>query len=196
MRVEPPPYTKEIQRNYGKTASMRNLTLFRSALRAYPVQPMHIVLSSLLLYGAACCLPALIFKDTSASQGILPNYSMCGLRTLLEGALCILLGSPRSLAWPWLANLFGLLSLAFFLAKRYQNALLLSGIAFLFAVGTYSLIGREFPLDDDSDSVYHLLMLGSGFYAWLASILILAMGSFLLSGRSGSHRAAASCPLE
>jgi hypothetical protein len=135
----------------------------------YPPLNMTILLiTSLVLFAAACCLPALEFRNSDK-----PNDIMLGLRALAVGWSGIFAG-----VFAWYANPCWMLSLVLGYFRRPMLATLFGVFAILLAASTFSVLGRELPGDESNVTRTTVIRLLPGFYIWMASMIILPFAAF------------------
>jgi hypothetical protein len=120
------------------------------------------ILASLALYAVSLFLPALEFAD----------------HTPVKGYDTLLLGWLGALAYdfPWYANLFYFSALLLVLLGRRNVGQLLCVLAL--AVGALSLWVRSWYFDESKSTPVQGV--GSAFYCWMASFLVLALLLFLV----------------
>ncbi|MEM9790469.1 MAG: hypothetical protein AAF842_08675 [Planctomycetota bacterium] len=82
----------------------------------------------------------------------------------------------------WLANPLWLAGLILLGCKRYLVAAIIATLGVLLALSTFSLVGAKMWTGDLT-----VLAISAGYYAWLASQLILAGGAFVLWRTVGRH---------
>ena len=133
-------------------------------------------LASFVAYCAALALPALVFHTTIRE---VPSDVWTGVTAALVGWEGMLV-----LNFAWLANLAYFVSLRLLLLRRWRAAAAIASIGFLLALQTLSLVGRELPADEGGVNHMTLVRLHVGFYAWLASLLIVTLGAHASRRRS------------
>lgn len=121
-----------------------------------------VVLASLFWFVLACLTPAMLF-DIKA-------YS--GFDVLLLGWMGIFLGQ-----FAWFANLFWLLSLLLAGLRQWLLALIAIFLAFLVAMHSFTFFGTEVPLDEAFVNTMIFQSYRIGFYFWLLSFVVVALGS-------------------
>ncbi len=126
------------------------------------------LLSSLLLYGLACLLPAL--QLTPQADSIWPGFAL-----LLMGWLGFFI-----FQFGWLANGPYFIGLLFLLLRKPLAALLSFGAALLVSLNTFLLFFQEIPANENTMHGYPLYALRPGFYLWLAAMLAGGVGAFIL----------------
>jgi hypothetical protein len=117
----------------------------------------------LSLYGLACVLPVILDERGPVAHSV-------------PGWTCLLLGWHWPLCLPWSANLVlagGLLSLA---RGRYRTASWAGGAAALLGLTSWAFVGKD---------------LGIGYYFWQASLVLLAVGGYVISAGNSPFRPAA-----
>jgi len=161
----PPPIVQPVSRHDSpKTAHHRHI----------PHPPLNmtiLLLISLVLFTAACCLPALEFRNSDK-----PNDIMFGLRALAVGWSGIFAG-----VFAWYANPCWFLSLVLGFFRRPIAAGMLGILALLLAVTTFSVLGRELPGDEGNVTRTTVIRLLPGCYLWIASMAVLPLAVFLRS---------------
>ncbi len=123
---------------------------------------MNLLLISVALYAIACCLPALEFKNSAS-----PNDVMLGVRALAVGWSGIFGGVTA-----WYANPFWVFSLLLAWLRRPLLAIVAAGIAVAIACTIFSDLGRELPGDEGGVTRTTMVRLLPGFYAWVASMIV------------------------
>ncbi|MGJ5820021.1 hypothetical protein [Paludibaculum fermentans] len=131
------------------------------------------LLVSLVLYGAACCLPALALRKTGS-----PDDIMLGLRALAVGWSGIFAG-----VLGWYANPVWLLGLVLGALRKPTAAAIAGVLAVAIACTVFSDLGRELPGDEGNITKTAILRVLPGFYVWLASFLVLPVAAFLQRGK-------------
>jgi hypothetical protein len=128
---------------------------------------LQVVGASALCFAAACATPALELTGQE-------HQTIFGAEALFYGLLAMLIGQFAGLANPlWLTALL-LMS-----RGRPRSAAMLSLAAFLVGNHVWALFGQEIPGDEGNVTKLYLQSLDIGFYLWLLSFLILAVGSGL-----------------
>jgi hypothetical protein len=127
------------------------------------------------LFVAACCLPALEFKNSDK-----PNDVMLGLRALAVGWSGIFAGVIA-----WYANPFLALSLVLAAIRKPVMA----GVAALIVVGialtVFSDIGRELPGDEGGVTKTTLIRVLPGFYVLIGSMVTAGVAGFIRKRQVG-----------
>jgi hypothetical protein len=123
---------------------------------------------SLLLYIVACAAPAVYFDSES-------HPSWPGLMTLILGLFALLEGQLA-----WLANPVYAVALLLPLFRQWMATVVLAVVAFLIALLSFTIVGTTVPLDEASVNKAIATGLGPGYFAWLASMLVLAAGALAL----------------
>jgi hypothetical protein len=129
-----------------------------------------IVALALIAYIAACAAPALRF-DLLERASESPQV-MKGFEVALLGWQAIFVGNLG-----WIANPLLFLSLLFILMRAWSIAAVCATLALLFALHSLMLVGDRIIADEGGVTHMVLSRMYSGFYLWLASILIVAGGS-------------------
>jgi hypothetical protein len=124
--------------------------------------------ASLLLFVIACATPAVYFDSTS-------HEPWPGVMTLILGAFGLFTGQ-----FAWLANPFYAIALVLVLVRQWIAAATVAAIALLVALTSLLLLGETVPLDEAGVNKATVTGFGPGFYVWLASILLVAVGSLTL----------------
>lgn len=124
---------------------------------------------SLLLFVAACCLPALEFKNSSG-----PNNAMWGANALAVGWSGIFAG-----VMAWYANPFWMLGLLAGAFRKPVAAVLLGMVAIAFATTVFGDMGRELPGDEGNVTRTTIIKLLPGCYLWMASLVTLPLVALL-----------------
>jgi hypothetical protein len=125
------------------------------------VKPRLLVLSSLLTYSVALALPALEFQRSGGDPAV-----SIGLMAALGGWAAVMVFN-----FAWFANPLYLYSLRLVLGRHWRSAAALGSLALLVALHATSLIGRQMP-----DGTF-MIRLHAGFYVWLASMIVVILGS-------------------
>lgn len=128
----------------------------------------YIPAASLFLYLIACILPCLEFRNHTVQ--IYYGYSI-----LFLGWMAIVVGQIA-----WLANPLWLLSMAFFVFRRWTLSLTFSAISILFAASTFLLYRQQLPDADGSGVKIQLTSLRVGFYVWLTSLAVTGAGAIYI----------------
>ena len=136
------------------------------------LSPWAAIVPSLALYAIALGLPALEFSSHEAVRG----YT-----TLLWGWWGLLTGD-----FPWMANWFYFLAIVVGLFGARRVAQVLSGLAF--AVGLLSLRVQKWWFAENEGTPVESL--GSAFYFWMASFLVLGVMLFFVRERQAQKKAA------
>lgn len=131
------------------------------------------LIGSFVLYGIACALPALEFKN---SQG--PNDIMFGARALAVGWSGIFAG-----VFAWYANPVWLLGLGIGFLRKPVPLAILGVLAVVIAYSTVSMVGREMPGDEGNVTKTTVIRLLPGFYVWMASLALLPVVALLPRGK-------------
>ena len=127
------------------------------------------IATSLVLYIAACALPALRFTYDNGELQTMPGYAAA-----LMGWTAMFL-----LNFGWLANVAYFPGLLIFLAGSWTTALAFGVAALLLALQSLMLFGDTIPADESNVRKMSLTGLEPGFYAWIAAIATLVVVSFL-----------------
>jgi len=125
---------------------------------------------SLTAYIAACAAPALRF-DLLERASESPQI-MKGFEAALLGWQALFVGN-----FGWLANPLLFLSLLLILLRRWTMAAACATLGLLFALHSLMLVGERVIADEGGVTHMVLSQLYTGFYLWLASILITWGGS-------------------
>jgi cytochrome c-type biogenesis protein CcmH/NrfF len=147
----------------------RNEETMTTARQMLPLKTRFMaIVASLVCYAAACVTPALelIGKE---------HTHIFGGVAFLYGPLVVLTGQ-----FSWFANLLWLTAILLVLFGRFTGGLVLSVLALAVAAHAWALFGIEIPGDEASATTYSLKSLEIGFYLWLLSFVLLAIGSFML----------------
>jgi hypothetical protein len=132
---------------------------------------------ALLLYLAACAMPALEFEQIeNLARG---PAIMKGYETALLGWQALFAGN-----FGWLANLPFAIGLVFVLTGSWRPAAVCCGIALLLALDSLLLMGERIKADESGLNHMVLSRLYPGFYLWLTSIAAALFGSIWLRGQS------------
>ena len=127
------------------------------------------LLISLGLFVAACCLPALEWKNSSR-----PNDIMFGLRALAVGWSGIF-----AEVFAWYANPFWFLGMILLLFRKPGLAALMGIIALAISANTFAVIGRELPGDEGNVTKTTIIGVLPGCYVWMASLATLPLAALL-----------------
>ncbi len=122
---------------------------------------MKVILLSLcsLIYIASLCFP--VFDPAE------------GDATYILGVIALLFGWGN---YPWFANPLLVVAYVFLFKRRYEAALILSGLGFVLGLST--LLIDEIPRDG-SGRMTTVDGYGLAFYLWMASLLLTFIGTFL-----------------
>ena len=137
-----------------------------------------VIAPSVACFVAACATPALVLDGKE-------HTVMFGAQALLEGPLAVLIGQLS-----WLANPLWLLAVLLVLLSRFKGAAILSVLAFAVGNHAWALFGREIPGDEGGVTKLYLTSLHPGFYLWLLSFLILAVGALIARSRTAQEQPA------
>lgn len=118
---------------------------------------------TLLLYGVALCLPALVFDHSGQTA---PDV-MFGFEVALLGWLGVFIGQ-----FGWMANFSWFISLFGIMFRVPLLALIPSGIALLISLQTFMLFVMEVPADEGGVNHLNLQYLGPGAWLWWLALLI------------------------
>jgi hypothetical protein len=119
-----------------------------------------------LLYGAACCFPALVFSRYYPGNSSPPTAdTWSGAMALGLGWMSLFFGSLA-----WLANILVLLDLLFLVIGWRWATMISSGLTLLLSLDIFRLFFIEFPGDEGGVSRSSLQTLAPGVWLWLASI--------------------------
>ena len=125
---------------------------------------------SMALFTIACACPALNFRRSDGDMQI-----WLGLHVLEMGWLGLMF---KQIAW--CANPVLVLSLVFFLFRRWLTAIVIALVALAIAANTFLLFSRDLPADEGNVIKLRLERLGPGFYFWIASIVAVIICSIIL----------------
>jgi len=130
----------------------------------------YVLIVFAVLYGASLALPHIIFAPNSFT-----SYFYYGIWILLSGFLALLQGN-----FAWCANFVIVLAMAslsgIWSAKQNLVAMYATLIAFVVALDSYAYRTGIGGAEGEPIQVSHL---GSGFYLWELSILVLAFYFYL-----------------
>jgi hypothetical protein len=130
----------------------------------------------ILIYGAACSLPALVFSryypgnDSPSATDAWFGAAILGL-----GWMSLFFGCVA-----WLANILFLLSLLFFLMGWRWLTVISSGLTLLLSLDTFRLFLIEWPGDEGGVARASLQTLQPGAWLWLASIGVTFVSAWIL----------------
>ena len=129
-----------------------------------------VVALGLAAYIAACAAPALGFESVERASE--PARVMKGFEAALLGWQAVFVGNLG-----WMANPLLFLSLLLILLRAWKMAAIFATLGLLCALHSLALLGERIIADEGG--VTHMVMseLHSGFYLWLASLLIAVAGS-------------------
>ena len=130
--------------------------------------------SSAICFLVACCLPALRFHDVN---GMEENWR--GGTVLLLGWMGALVGQ-----FAWFANLFLFGSWASIGFRWRPGGMIFAVLALLIASHSFALFGQSVPADEGGVNKLLLVRLLPGFYFWVLSIALSALGGVLCRGRT------------
>ena len=122
---------------------------------------------SAVLFGAACSMPALEFRNSQS-----PNTVMWGASALAVGWSGIFAGVVA-----WYANPFWLLGLILGFLRKPTPAAVAGAIALAIAGTTFSILGRQLPGDEGGVTKTTVIRLLPGCYVWMASLLAVPLAS-------------------
>jgi len=131
-----------------------------------------LILTSVLVYVVACCLPALQWRDDNK-----PLEIMLGLRALAVGWSGIFAGVVA-----WYANPLWLLSLSLAFLRKPWLGSIAGVIALLIALTVFNVVGRELPNDEGGVTKTRIVAVLPGAYVWFISIGLSILAA-LLGGR-------------
>lgn len=130
----------------------------------------------ILIYCAACCLPALIFSRYYPGNDSPPAAdAWFGLTILGLGWMSLFFGCVA-----WLANLLFLLALLFFLMGWRWLTVISSGLTLFLSLDTFRLFLIELPGDEGGVARASLQALQPGAWLWLASIGVTFVSAWIL----------------
>ena len=115
--------------------------------------------SFVLVYSLACWLPAIRLTGHRAVWS--------GVEVMVIGPVGMRLGQ-----FGWLANVAGLLALRCVMNGRTHSTMIFSAITVALALHTPFLIGREITLGDEPFNTVRVVSLASGYYVWIAALLV------------------------
>ena len=137
-----------------------------------------ILLSFVLLFAAACALPALHLTGR--------REVWTGVELIAMGWMGLTLGQ-----YGWLANPAVLIALLLAMRGRTSLAIIFSFIAAALGLHTLWLLGHEIKLGDEPFNTVRVVSLGAGYYVWMTGLLQpLAVASLLRHQRPKSRVAA------
>jgi hypothetical protein len=122
-----------------------------------------ILLSFVGVYGIACALPA---------------FYLTGRRDLWSGMEVMVIG-PCALRFGqlgWLANLTALAALRCVMKGRPRMAVFLTAASVGLGLHVLSLPGKVIPLGPEEFNEVRIVSIGSGYYVWMAALLIPGQG--------------------
>ena len=130
----------------------------------------------ILIYGAACCLPALVFPRYYPGNDSPPSTdAWLGLAILGLGWMSLFFGCVA-----WLANILFLLALLFFLMGWRWLTVISSGLTLLLSLDTFRLFLMELPGDEGGVARASLQTLQPGAWLWLTSIGVTFVSAWIL----------------
>jgi hypothetical protein len=133
--------------------------------------PLAVIGLAFFLLLLACALPALVMSRGGGAEESWPGIQVLGLGWM--GPLIGQLG--------WYANLPAGLALPFLLFRRCFIAAGILAVSLLLSLHTLALFHQEIPANEGGvGPPYVLQRLGPGFYLWVASLLVLFLGSLAL----------------
>lgn len=118
-----------------------------------------ILTACVFLYSVACALPAL---HLSGRRDV-----WSGVEVMVIGPLGLRLGQ-----FGWLANIAALIALRCVMTGRTRFTMIFTAIAMALALHAPFLIGREIALGDEPFNTVRVISLGSGYYVWVAALLL------------------------
>jgi hypothetical protein len=122
---------------------------------------------SLILYAAACLVPALHFDKTTGEQQIMKGWEVA-----LLGWQAVLIGN-----FGWGANPILILAWVLLLLGSGRIATVCGGLAVVFALMSLMLLGKTIPADEGGVTHMVLSRLYIGFYLWVASMAVFVAAS-------------------
>ena len=135
---------------------------------------MKIVLGvSVILFGIACCLPALEFSKNQDSKDVLS-----GINVLAVGWSGIFAGVIA-----WYANVLWVIGLVLGLLGKPKLAAVAGVLALLTGCTTFSLFGQQLPADEGGVNHMSLTRTLPGCYVWLASLAVAPVVVFFPKGK-------------
>lgn len=124
--------------------------------------------TSLVLYVAACVLPALVFVSPNGQQ------NTDGFSALVIGWAAPLFGQ-----FAWYANLLFILSIIGLL-RGWRITILLVALSLLLAADTFMLYSQRVPADESGNNYMTFQYPTIGFYLWIASMVVIGVGAVAL----------------
>lgn len=126
-------------------------------------------MGSLVLFLAACYLPALEFRRNEAG------------REIWSGGQCLAIGWLGLLAvqFAWLANAWLLLAAVFLLQRRRRDCIISVVLALVFSMHVWVLFNGSVPGDEANVSKLFLTRLREGTYLWQASMVVMLVGAIV-----------------
>ena len=128
-----------------------------------------VLVGSLVLFVAACCLPAVEFRKNAAGSVV-----WFGGEALAMGWLGVLLGQ-----FAWLANPLLVFSGPLLALRLRLPAIACAGLAVLFSLNTFVLFGMEVPGDEAGVNKLYLQALREGAWLWFGSLGVMLTGAFV-----------------
>lgn len=129
-----------------------------------------VVAGSVSLWLLALALPAVLVKHAG---GALDAYS--GWRCLVSGAFAIFLGVPA-----WFGNLSLFAAWVLLLAGFPRVSLTLAVTSLALGATSFMLEGRNIPINEGGVNDDIGRGVGLGFVVWMSSMLVLAIGTFVV----------------
>ena len=139
-----------------------------TAPRASWLARLAVIGASLVVYVIALIAPAINFEDTSKDP-------WPGMMAFIMGAFAVFEGH-----FAWLANPIYGIALLLLLFRQWIAAALVAALAVAVALSSFAVLGETAPLDEAGVNKAVVASLGPGFYAWLASMLTVAVGALAL----------------
>jgi hypothetical protein len=125
---------------------------------------------SAILFVIACATPGLYVTSTNANSG-----PWLGLHILVIGWTAFFVGQ-----FAWFANCLLLLAAVMLLLRRWLTTVVILLIALPFAAQTFMLLGQDLPADEAGVNRMHVTGIGTGYYFWLASLIVPIPGALWL----------------
>jgi hypothetical protein len=127
-----------------------------------------VLVSSVVLFVAACCIPALQFNKSQGGDDM-----MLGANVLGVGWSGIFAG-----VYAWYANPVWLLGLIMGLVGKPRVAAICGLAALAIGFTTFAVIGKMLPADEGGSNQMTLVKTLAGCYVWLASLAALPLVVF------------------
>jgi hypothetical protein len=119
----------------------------------------------------------------------LPALHMTGQETMWRGVELLSFGimSLKLGQLSWLANFLAIATVRAALLGQRKTVNILSAVTLLFALQTYTLLGKDIAIGRGDFNVVQVVAIGPGFYVWLLALMVPFIGSelhFFLDRRS------------